>query len=101
MSFDKFKLKLEAGQLLTERELNLLAERAINVLIQEPNVVEVQAPQYLIGDVHGQYYDFLKMLKEVSTSCFRQFLLTVDACSWEIMLIEAITPSKQSATCSS
>ncbi len=71
------------------------------MLIQEPNVVEVQAPQYLIGDVHGQYYDFLKMLKEVSTSCFRQFLLTVDACSWEIMLIEAITPSKQSATCSS
>jgi hypothetical protein len=66
MSIDKFRTKLEEGQLLTEREVELLAERTIEILIQEPNVVEVSGPQFLVGDVHGQFYDFLKMLKEVS-----------------------------------
>jgi hypothetical protein len=30
-------------------------------------VVEVASPQFVVGDVHGQFYDFLKMMREVST----------------------------------
>ncbi len=34
-------------------------------------MVEVRSPQYVVGDVHGQFYDFLKMLREVSKGGFR------------------------------
>jgi hypothetical protein len=74
MSVEKFIGKLEGGELLTEKEVDQLADRAIEILIQESNVVEIASPQYLIGDVHGQFYDFLKMLKEVSKIGLSQFL---------------------------
>jgi len=67
------------------------------LLLQEPNVAEVKSPQYLIGDVHGQFYDFLKMIKEVSTSMLSKFHSRVVAYSWETMSTEAIIPSKQYA----
>ena len=67
MSLQKYKEKLERGQLLTEKEVENLAETAIAVLIQEPNVLELEGRQYVVGDVHGQFYDFLKMMKEVGT----------------------------------
>jgi len=80
MIIDKFKARLERGELLTEKEVDHLATLVIAVLIQEPNVVEVQAPQYLVGDVHGQFFDFLKMMNEVSKIWFKQYLLKAAAC---------------------
>lgn len=29
----------------------------------EPNIIYVDEPVYIIGDIHGQYYDLLKILK--------------------------------------
>lgn len=76
----------------------MLAERAIEILVQEGNVVEVSSPQFVVGDVHGQFYDFLKMLEEVSKSVLNQFRSRAPASSWETTWTGATTPSKPSAT---
>ena len=72
--------------------MDLLADRTVEILIQEPNLLEVNSPQYLVGDVHGQFYDFLKMIKEVSTLALTQFHLKAITFFLEITLIEGITP---------
>ena len=64
---EQFKSKLEQSQLLTEQEVDQLADAVITTLIQEPNLVELSSPQHIVGDIHGQFYDFLKMMKEVSS----------------------------------
>lgn len=99
-NLQKFKERLEGGQLLTEKEVDHLTNLAIDALMQEPNVVEVQTPQYLVGDVHGQFFDFLKMVREVSNTLITQFLPAATASSWEITSTAAITLSRPSATCS-
>ena len=35
----------------------------INILKEEPNIVKVDDPVTVVGDIHGQFYDFLKLLE--------------------------------------
>ena len=81
MDLSEWRSRLEQGALLTQAEINALADKSVEILIQEPNVIEVGGPRYLVGDVHGQFYDFLKMIKEVSKDLSIQFLKTVAAFS--------------------
>jgi serine/threonine-protein phosphatase 2B catalytic subunit len=60
---ERLLAKLEGGELLTEREVADVADKAIDILASEPNVVELSSPQFVVGDVHGQFYDFLKMMR--------------------------------------
>jgi serine/threonine-protein phosphatase 4 catalytic subunit len=48
----------------TEEEAKLLCEKAIEILSREPNVVRVNAPVTVCGDIHGQYYDLIKLFKK-------------------------------------
>lgn len=64
------KHKLEQSQLLTEGEVGRLAQTAIEVLLQEPNLLELASPQHIVGDIHGQFYDLLQMMRLTSTPSF-------------------------------
>ncbi|TRM56652.1 Metallo-dependent phosphatase-like protein [Schizophyllum amplum] len=46
---------------LTEEQALFVLSRATALLSQEPNVVEVQSPVTICGDIHGQYYDLMKL----------------------------------------
>lgn len=96
---EQLKNKLEQSKLLTEQQVDNLADTAITILLQEPNLIELQSPQYVIGDIHGQFYDFMKMMKEVSIFMLMQFLRRVLVSFWEIMSIEVITQFRLSAIC--
>ncbi|KAH8827624.1 Metallo-dependent phosphatase-like protein [Flagelloscypha sp. PMI_526] len=48
---------------LTETQALFILEKATEVLQQEPNVVEVRSPVTICGDIHGQYYDLMKIFE--------------------------------------
>ncbi|KAH7922000.1 Metallo-dependent phosphatase [Leucogyrophana mollusca] len=53
---------LQEGRLTEEQALYIL-EQATILLSQEPNLVNVESPVTICGDIHGQYYDLMKLLE--------------------------------------
>jgi len=48
---------------LPERQITLLCHAARDVFIQQPILLELEAPLKIVGDVHGQYYDLLRLFE--------------------------------------
>ncbi|CAA7262516.1 unnamed protein product [Cyclocybe aegerita] len=46
---------------LTERQALHILDEATNILAREENMVPVKSPVTICGDIHGQYYDLMKM----------------------------------------
>ncbi|KDO22081.1 hypothetical protein SPRG_12067 [Saprolegnia parasitica CBS 223.65] len=48
----------------TETALGIIHD-ALDLMDMEPNVLEIQAPVVVFGDLHGQFFDLLKMLDQI------------------------------------
>ena len=48
---------------LTEQQAIYIIEEGCKVLSKEPNLLEMDAPITVCGDVHGQYYDLMKLFE--------------------------------------
>ena len=46
---------------LTEHELRHFCEQAKKVCLAQPPLLELEAPINICGDVHGQYYDLIRL----------------------------------------
>lgn len=60
---DQIIEKLYKCQVPTEGEVQLICELATDIFSKEENVVTVPAPVTICGDIHGQLYDLLELLK--------------------------------------
>ena len=50
------------GKLLKNDILDII-NTFISIVKSEPNIVQVQDPVTVVGDIHGQFYDMLKILE--------------------------------------
>ena len=48
---------------LSEAEVKMLCLRSRDLLISQPMLLELEAPIKICGDVHGQYYDLLRLFE--------------------------------------
>ena len=48
---------------LSEAEINMLCLKAREIFISQPMLLELEAPIKICGDIHGQYYDLLRMFE--------------------------------------
>ncbi|KAI6189998.1 Metallophosphoesterase domain containing protein [Aphelenchoides bicaudatus] len=48
---------------VSEQEIRLLCSVAREILLQQPMLLELNAPLKIVGDVHGQYNDLLRLFK--------------------------------------
>lgn len=62
-SVDQWVEQLKKGKILLETEVHQLCKMATDIFLEEPNVIELQTPITICGDVHGQFQDLLKLFK--------------------------------------
>ena len=61
---DKWISKLEKCNYLDENEMKQLCERVRSILIEESNIQPVSSPVTICGDIHGQFWDLLELLRK-------------------------------------
>jgi diadenosine tetraphosphatase ApaH/serine/threonine PP2A family protein phosphatase len=65
LEFDAIREQMDAGKILSEDEVAQILATLSTLLYQEDNVLVLQSPIVIVGDVHGQYED-LKLLFELA-----------------------------------
>ncbi|CAA9986242.1 serine/threonine protein phosphatase 2B catalytic subunit A, putative [Plasmodium knowlesi strain H] len=65
------------GRIRKEDCLDII-KKVIDIVSNEPNLLRLQDPITIVGDIHGQYYDFLKLLEVGGNPETTQFLFLGD-----------------------
>ncbi|KAH7725018.1 serine/threonine-protein phosphatase PP1-alpha catalytic subunit isoform 1 [Aphelenchoides avenae] len=60
---DTDKINLDKYRSLTENEIKGLCIKSREIFLSQPILLEIEAPLKIYGDVHGQYYDLLRLFE--------------------------------------
>ncbi|OBZ74484.1 Serine/threonine-protein phosphatase 6 catalytic subunit [Grifola frondosa] len=61
---DKWIEQLMNCQHLLEADMKVLCERVRSILLEESNIQPVSSPVTICGDIHGQFWDLLELLRK-------------------------------------
>ena len=61
---DKWLSLLMECQHLPEADMKILCERVRSILLEESNIQPVSSPVTICGDIHGQFWDLLELLRK-------------------------------------
>jgi hypothetical protein len=79
---DKIIKKIENEELPDLQDILFVNKKAVELFEKLPNVVKVNPPVTICGDIHGQFLDLGELFK-----IWGKFLILI-ICLWVIMLIE-------------
>lgn len=88
---------LSGEGLLTQEALLDLIAKAAELFRDEPNILKLNDPITIVGDIHGQYYDFLKLLEVGGAPGETQYLFLgdyVDRGSFSIEVVALLFATK-------
>ena len=60
---DSYLEKLRKCELIKESEVRSLCNKAKEILLEEDNVQKIAAPITICGDIHGQFFDLIELLR--------------------------------------
>ena len=61
---DRWLSMLMECQHLPEPDMKILCERVRSTLLEESNIQPVSSPVTICGDIHGQFWDLLELLRK-------------------------------------
>ena len=61
---DKWLATVMECQHLPEPDMKVLCERVRSILLEESNIQPVSTPVTICGDIHGQFWDLLELLRK-------------------------------------
>ena len=76
---------------LEKEDLLLILAQSQNILESEPNLLELADPITILGDIHGQYYDMMKILELSGDITKTKYLLLGDYVDRGCFSLEVLT----------
>lgn len=61
---DRWLTQLRTCQHLPESDMKLLCDHVRSILMEESNIQPVSSPVTICGDIHGQFWDLLELLRK-------------------------------------
>ena len=83
--------RLYKRELLPESVIEALCNKIKELLIKETNVISIQAPVTVVGDIHGQFYDLLEIFRIGGKCPDTNYLFLGDYVDRGLFSIETIT----------
>lgn len=70
--------RVSQGAILSEQEIEKLTKMAKQIFVEESNVVQVNAPITIVGDIHGQFHDLIEIFRICGRAPFTNYLFLGD-----------------------
>lgn len=91
MNVDEILRLLKEKKLPTAEQIMLLNESILEHFKKMPNVIDVQAPVTICGDIHGQFLDLLEIFQVCGELPYTSYLFMGDYVDRGIYSVETIT----------